>query len=210
MMIKRSYDVVANVYDSLAKIFIGNSLRESQKYFLKKIPANAAVLIAGGGTGWILEEITTVHPQGLCIDYVDISAKMITKARNRFADNNEVHFVQQSILDFTNDTKYDVIITPFFLDNFSMKTLGKVFAFLDQKLKPDGLWIHTDFQEDKKVFNWKKIMLWIMYAFFRIACNIEARRLPDVAVCFKENNYFLTESKTFLHRFIITSLYKKV
>ena len=210
MMIKRSYDVVANVYDSLAKIFIGNSLRESQKYFLKKIPANASVLIAGGGTGWILEEITRVHPQGLCIDYVDISAKMITKARNRFTGNNEVHFVQQSILDFANNTKYDVIITPFFLDNFNEATLQKVFTLLDQKLKPEALWIHTDFQENNKIIYWQKALLFIMYSFFRIACNIEATWLPDIAICFKNKNYLLIESNPFLHRFIITSLYKKV
>lgn len=208
-MIKRNYDLVASVYDSLAKIFIGTALRESQKYFLKKMPANAVVLIAGGGTGWILEEITKLHPQGLRIHYVDSSIKMIDKAKKRYTGNNEVNFFQQSILDFANDTQYDVILTPFFLDNFSQETLQKVFAFLDQKLKPEALWMHTDFQEQKRKFHWQKILLFMMYSFFRIACNIEAKRLPDVVTSFKEN-YLLLESKTFYHKFIITSLYKKL
>ena len=68
-MIIRSYDSIAGVYDKLAGIFIGKALREAQIYLLQFIPANARLLIVGGGTGWILEEITVVHQQGLAIDY---------------------------------------------------------------------------------------------------------------------------------------------
>ncbi len=207
---KRSYDTIATMYDALAKLFFGTALRRAQVYFLHHIPRGAKVLIAGGGTGWILEEISNIHPQDLWIDYVDVSAGMIALAKRKKWSKNKVNFIQQSILDFKNNHQYDVIITPFLLDNFKEETMQKAFALLHQTIKTNGLWIHTDFQITNRHSYWQKAVLFVMYSFFRIAANIEAARLPDVASQFNLYNYQLIQSKTFLHQFIITSVYKKL
>src|SRR4051812_32528818 len=116
---KRSYDAVAGVYDILAGIFIGKALRDAQIYLVQYISAGSKILIVGGGTGWILEEITRIHYRGLQIDYLDISANMISKARKRDIGQNEVRYILQSAAsDFEGDN-YDVILTPFFFDNFT-------------------------------------------------------------------------------------------
>ena len=91
-MIKRSYDIIADVYDRLAGIFIGKALRNAQIYLAQYIPAGAKILIAGGGTGWILEEITRLHDSGLQIDYLDISAGMIAKAKERCCKTKQRSF----------------------------------------------------------------------------------------------------------------------
>ncbi len=206
---KRSYDAIAPVYDRLAKLFIGKALRQAQIHFLPLIPAGSSVLIVGGGTGWILDEITNLHPQGLQIDYVDISSKMIALARKRNVGNNEVNFINQSILDFATSKEYEVVITPFFFDNFKEETMQKVFAFLHQKLKSNGRWLYTDFQIKKESAYWQKAVLFIMYTFFRTVANIEASQLPDVVSQFNKHQYHLFSSKTFLHQFIITTAYIK-
>ncbi len=207
---KRSYDLVAGMYDNLAKLFIGQSLRKAQIHCLHFIPSTATVLIAGGGTGWILEEIAQIHQKGLRIDYVDISEKMISLAQQRNYGDNEVNFIHQSIIHLVNNTEYNVIITPFFFDNFTEETTRSVFALLHQKLKPNGTWLYTDFQIINKSSHWQKTALFVMYSFFRIVCRIEAKKLPDVASQFASHQYQLTESKTFLRQFIITSAYKKL
>ncbi len=204
---KRNYDAVAGIYDILVKIFIGNSLKKAQVYFLKDIPYNANIFIAGGGTGWILEEISAIHKSGLYIDYVDSSGKMIKLAKKRYKGNNQVNFIQQSLLDFSTSLNYDVIITPFFLDNFNEKSLDNVFAILHSKLTPGGLWIHTDFQIINKS-PWQKMMLFVMYSFFQICCKIEAKRLPDLPAVFIRYKYHVLKSHTFLKDFIITTVYK--
>lgn len=207
---ERSYNAIAPIYDNLAKLFIGKALRQAQVYFLHHIPAGAKVLIVGGGTGWILEEISAVHPKDLYIDYVDVSSKMIALAKQKNCGENKVNFINQPIITFKIDHRYDVIITPFLLDNFKEETMQQVFALLHQALKENGLWIHTDFQVSQPNSYWQKAVLFLMYSFFRIAANIEAARLPDVVTQFKIHSYQLVESKMFLHRFIITSVYKKL
>src|SRR5437764_9916137 len=104
---KRSYDAVAGVYDILAGIFIGKALREAQIYLVQYIPAGAKILIVGGGTGWILEEITRIHNKGMQIDYLDISVSMISKAKKRDIGQNEARFINKSAADDFEGDNYN-------------------------------------------------------------------------------------------------------
>jgi spermidine synthase len=61
-------------YDGLSRLVYGNALVEAQVYLLQFIRPNSKILIAGGGTGWILEELAKLHPEGLKIAYVEIGA----------------------------------------------------------------------------------------------------------------------------------------
>src|SRR5665213_550548 len=88
-----NYDNSAWFYDRLSRVIYGRALIRSQVYLLPCIPAGATILIAGGGTGWILEEIANIYPSGLKIVYAEISAKMMAFSRKRNAGNNEVIFI---------------------------------------------------------------------------------------------------------------------
>lgn len=207
---KRSYDAIANVYDTLANIFIGKALRDAQIFLVQHIPPGAKVLIAGGGTGWILEEITKLHNKDLHIDYLDISAGMIAKAAQRNIQHNVIRFINQSAEQDFEGNDYDVILTPFFFDNFSEVTMQCIFDKLHQKLKQGGLWLYADFQVAGERRFFQKWMLFIMYTFFRAACNIEADHLPDVVGQFAEYGYQLINRKTFKREFIVGVVYKKI
>src|SRR5665213_2689273 len=77
-----NYDNSAWFYDRLSRLIYGDALVRAQVYLLGFIPENAKVLIAGGGTGWILEKLADVHPAGLQITYAEVSAKMMAQAKN--------------------------------------------------------------------------------------------------------------------------------
>ncbi|HEY9047693.1 MAG TPA: class I SAM-dependent methyltransferase, partial [Ohtaekwangia sp.] len=70
-----SFDSIAPVYDMLSRIVFGRSMVKSQRHFLKYIPAEASVLILGGGTGWIIQELFAVN-NTCTIVYVEASQKM--------------------------------------------------------------------------------------------------------------------------------------
>jgi ubiquinone/menaquinone biosynthesis C-methylase UbiE len=125
-----NYDNSAVFYDRLSRVVFGQALISSQVYLLPFIPPNASVLIVGGGTGWILEEIAKTYPSGLSITYVEISAKMNALAQKRNTANNQVIFVNKPIEAVADSDSYDVIITSFLFDNFSETTLATVFAHL--------------------------------------------------------------------------------
>ncbi len=206
---KRSYDRIAFFYDRLATLLFGQSLHRAQMYLLPLIPADAAILVVGGGTGKILEEISRLCPQHLHIDYVDSSAKMIDRATKRNTGNNEVCFIRESVITFAATKSYDIVITPFLLDNFSEATMQQVFDRLHRQLKPGGLWLYTDFQLSGIRPFWQQPLLRLMYFFFRTVCHIEADHLPDVVSQYRQYNYLWVKQKTFFRRFVLTAAYQK-
>ena len=204
---KRGYDNIAFFYDRLARLVYGRALVSAQRFLIQAIPPGAKVLIIGGGTGWILEEIAKVQPAGLVITYVDSSPKMIALARSRNAGGNIVHFIDLPVESITADGHYDIILTPFLFDNFIEEQMQQVFIALHQRLKYGGKWLYADFKDNGQL--WQKMMLRIMYAFFRLTCGIAASKLPDVAVQFGRYGYKAGRKQQLLRGFIIATVYSR-
>jgi ubiquinone/menaquinone biosynthesis C-methylase UbiE len=202
-----NYDNSAWFYDSLSKLIYGKALINAQVYLLQYIPANSSVLIVGGGTGWILEEITRIHSSGLQITYVEVSAKMVALSQKRDVGNNKILFVTDAVENVTGLGHFDVIITPFLFDNFIPQTQQKVFNHLNSLLKPGGIWLNTDFQLTGRW--WQVALLKSMLLFFRMVCRIESDKINDVEPYFIKNGYKVFADKTFFGEFVISKAYKK-
>jgi cyclopropane fatty-acyl-phospholipid synthase-like methyltransferase len=102
---------------------------------------------------------------------------------------------------------FDIVITPFLFDNFTEQTMQRVFCHIHKLLKPSGLWLNCDFQLTGKW--WQNVLLQSMFIFFRMICNIEASRLPDINKRFAEKEYMVVDEKTFFGRFVLSRVYKK-
>jgi ubiquinone/menaquinone biosynthesis C-methylase UbiE len=202
-----SYDRSAWFYDLLSRMVFGCAQVNAQVCMLKHIPAGANVLIVGGGTGWILAEISKIHPMGLHITYIEISASMNILARNRNIGNNKVHFITDAIEHYNASNSFDVVITPFLFDNFSEQTASKVFVHIHEMLSTNACWLYTDFQLTGKW--WQKPLLKAMYTFFKLLGNIETSHLPEVNNYFEVHGYTLKEEKTFYADFIISKAYQR-
>jgi len=202
-----NYNNAAWFYDGLAKLVYGKALIKAQVYLLQFIRPNANILIVGGGTGWILEKLTSIYPAGLSITYVEISEKMTALSRKRNAGNNRVAFINNSIENIDLPADFDVVITPFLFDNFTEETLQTVFYRISSLLKGDGFWLNTDFQLTGKW--WQSLLLKSMFLFFKIWCNIEASRLPEIDRTFEQTGYKAIAEKTFLGDFIVSRVYGK-
>lgn len=203
-----NYDAVACFYDPLAKAVFGNAINQAQLCMLELIPPETNILIVGGGTGWILEEITLLQPRGLQITYVEISKKMLRRSKQRGFGKNRVLFIHAAIQDVCLDGDYDVVITPFLFDNFSAKTLGQVFQKINRRLKKKGLWLFTDFQYPENSVR-QKVLLRSMYLFFGFLCRLETYRLPDAASLFHTYGYGCIREENFFNRFILSAAYRK-
>ncbi|OCX51039.1 hypothetical protein BEL04_20190 [Mucilaginibacter sp. PPCGB 2223] len=203
-----NYDNSAGFYDRLSRLFFGRALINSQVYLLNYIPEGANILIVGGGTGWILEKITKLHPSGLSITYVEISAKMTALARRRNYGANAVVFINKPIEEVEDMTLYDVIITPFLFDNFTEATIENVFVHMHRSLRPEGLWLCTDFQLTGKL--WQRVLLKSMYYFFRVLCRIDTTSMPDIESRFVKYGYKKTADKAFFGEFIMSTVYRLI
>lgn len=204
-----NYDKIAGHYDTLSRLVFFKSQVNAQINQLQYIRENSYVLIVGGGTGWILEELSKIYT-GLMIVYVEISAKMIALSQKRNYKNNHVEFVNMGIEDFKTDVIFDVILTPFLFDNFAEQRAAKVFVQLNEYLKKDGLWFLVDFSLNKTNGNWWKwLLLRSMYGFFKLLGIVEAHQLIDMNPYFFKANYLIVEERLYYGSFIKATIFRK-
>ena len=204
-----NYDKIASHYDTLSRLVFFKSQVNAQINQLQYIRENSHVLIVGGGTGWILEELSKIYT-GLKIVYVEISAKMIALSQKRNYKNNHVEFVNIGIEDFKTNVVFDVILTPFLFDNFAEQRAAKVFAQLNEYLKKDGLWFLVDFSLNKTNGNWWKwLLLRSMYGFFTLLGIVEADQLIDMKPYFFKANYLIAEERLYYGSFIKATILRK-
>jgi ubiquinone/menaquinone biosynthesis C-methylase UbiE len=202
-----NYNNSAWFYDSLAKLVYGKALVNAQVYLLTHIPSNTKVLIVGGGTGWILDELARIHPSGLQITYVEIAPNMMVQSKKRDTGNNQVTFINDAIENINLPADFDIALTPFLLDNFTEESLSKVFISIATLLKPNALWLNTSFQLTGKW--WQRVLLKTMFIFFKITCGIEASKLPGIDKCFEDNGFTLVDQQSFFGEFIGARVYQK-
>ena len=120
------YNKLANIYDTLAYMVFGGSIKKSQIHFLDQIQKNSKILIVGG-TGWILNELDQLGLQ-LNITYLDSASEMIKKSKKRSPFKHiSVVFMTGSVNMVSS--KHSVIITNFFLDVFDERSLTNVMQY---------------------------------------------------------------------------------
>ncbi len=202
-----NYNNSAWFYDKLSRMVYGRALINAQVYLLQYVTSGSRILIVGGGTGWILEELTKLHPSGLSITYAELAPNMMTLSKKRNIGANRVAFINDAIESVSLSTDFDAVITPFLFDNFTEQTFQKVFNHIHSSLKPNGTWLNCDFQLSGKW--WQHLLLRSMFIFFKLVCNIEASKLPEIEKCFEQYGYQTTAQQTFFGDFIISKVYKK-
>lgn len=208
--LNNNYDKIANSYDVLSQFVFGKSQVNAQINQLKFIPENSSILIVGGGTGWLLEEIKQVHSSGLTITYVEISEKMITLSKARNFGENTINFVQLDIEEFYSSDRFDVILTPFLFDNFQLEKAEHIFNKLNLMLKKGGLWFFVDFSlTSSKGKWWQRMLLNSMYLFFKLLGIVEASKLIEMTQYFSRENFEIIDEKLYYNEFIKAIVFKK-
>jgi len=197
--ISKGFDWLSGVYDALAAAIFRKDIRRAQINFLSGIDPGARVLILGGGTGWILEELIKEVPDAL-VWFVDSSPRMIERARARNIPG-AVHFVQMPAEEFGGG-EFDVVITPFFLDLFPDDKLRELTGALMSRCRP-AVWLASDFVCGGQF--WQRALLSVMYRMFRVVCGIEAQGLPAWREILVENGLKVQESESYYGGFILSA-----
>lgn len=201
-----NFNRIASSYDFLARLVFGKNMVDVQEYSLKEIKDGDRILILGGGTGWILNSINENCPPGE-IWYVDISDKMIKYAKSKVVDKINIHFIHGTIEDIAEVEKFDVVITNFFLDVFSEKQLESLIPKTMERIKPDGLWLCSDFIATGKFGH--QLMLSLMYLFFKLTVNLRNKKLPNWEAQLCKSGLVLLKEKEFLKGFMKATVFRK-
>ena len=204
-----NYDRAAVFYDRVSKLVFGSAIDNAQKELVKFPFSGNRIIIAGGGTGLLLEELAKMPIASLQITFVELSEKMLQLARRRNAGHHKVTFVRSAIEDFPLQHEFDVVITPFLFDNFNAVKAKHVFDHLDKMVSPGGIWLFADFYLAARAPVWQRLLLRLMYLFFKIIAKVEARRLPEIDHLFHAARYNCRKNNFFYKGFIHAKVFEK-
>mgnify|MGYP004092043989 CR=1 len=193
-----NFDGIAWCYDFVKRLVFGDVLDQASAHFLSKIPPGSKVLIIGGGTGRILNDISGE----LQITYLEKSANMLRRAQKR--QSTSVDFEHIDFLDFQAPQKFDCIICPFFLDLFTQEMLGNVMLKLKESMVPGGQLLVADFSHRSSV------LLKVMYLGFRALSNIPAKSIPPIQEMITFSGFHLIDSTMFLNGQVFSSHFRHV
>jgi ubiquinone/menaquinone biosynthesis C-methylase UbiE len=213
---QRGFDFLAPFYEAGVRFFFGESIYESQVFFLSRFPGSNSVLILGGGSGRLLSAIALENkPAHIC--YIDISPKMILKARERITQAaphflDRIDFVCGSVADIPANKSFDLIITPYVLDCIPDPELEGFMSALLRVLKEGGFWLFSDFNIPVKGFQRIRALLItrILYFFFNFVCNLGIRSLPDFEVVFHRMGLRKIDAKYFRRGLLTSKVYERI
>lgn len=192
-----SFDSIARYYDFLSELVFGQNLNHAKKCFFHQCSADSKILLMGGGTGAILNELLQLLPQAT-IDFIEPSAQMIAVAKKKLKKelSDRVNFICGDHLSVPAGRKYDIVTTFFVLDCLKQRDASRFSKIITEHLKETGTWLFADFYGEKNIFHGG--LVWLMYRFFSVTTRIQATVLPDFEMLFRELNFHCKEEKHFL------------
>jgi SAM-dependent MidA family methyltransferase len=182
-----NFDRLAAHYHWMEKLFAGGLMQRCRTAFLSRTKNCRRALLVGEGTGKFLVELLRVNPQ-IQITCVEHCEGMIEQTRRRLSaeklEGVRIQFKQMDALDWTPPSeKFDLVVTNFFLDCFRAKQLQKLVPLLAESATADAVWLLADFRVPESGWRrWRaKIILAMLYAFFKLTTALSANRLtpPD-------------------------------
>ena len=201
-----NYNFVSPFYDLIAKCVFLNSIQKAQNKFIPTIPDKSTILYIGGGSGKSINLILKNKP-GIHITFIDTSSKMLEKAKKNCNSQNQVEFILGDESAIPNK-KFDVIITFFFLDLFSLLNQDLVFKKLNSFLHTNGIWLLADFIKAENW--WQNVIESIMFTFLKLSTNIESSSVNQIEAHFKKSRFYLENRSRFYGGYIFSSKFRKL
>jgi ubiquinone/menaquinone biosynthesis C-methylase UbiE len=179
-------DPIAPLYRWLEYAVFGKALERCRLSHLEGLKSPQRALVAGDGDGRFLKALALRFPK-TSIDYVDVSSGMLALARKRAGlrsppDAPPINFYQCDVRSIDwGDRYYDLIACHFLFDVFALVELSKVVDQLSQAAAPQAQWIVSEFDLPPGRLQrlGAKLLLRIMYRFFRVATGLVNQELPD-------------------------------
>ncbi|WP_099600631.1 class I SAM-dependent methyltransferase [Reichenbachiella sp. 5M10] len=202
-----NFDSIAPVYDALAKVVFWGGIERANRFFLSEIPSGSRMLIVGGGSGKILEDLAELYDD-LQIVYVESSKGMIDRAKQRKSGVNQITFVHASFPQVTiQPQEFDVVMGPFFFDLFDAGSLLLILETVRYVLKHSGLLLVSDFRMEEKR-GWHRWLSWSMHGFFRCVAKLQSEKLRDLDTEIISAGFAPKKQRCFYGKFIFAAVYQ--
>ncbi len=211
-----SFDTLAPIYRSMEWLVAGGLMQRCRTSYLSSAVNARRALLLGEGPGRFLEVLLRVNP-AVTVTCVESSRGMIAAARRRITklglDAHRVEFVASDALEWQGEAgNYDLVVTQFFLDCFRPEELQGLVARIGARTTADGQWLLADFRvPDRGWRRWRaKLLLALMYGFFRWATGLRANRLTSADAYLRQAGFELAGRRLVNFGFAHTDLWRRV
>lgn len=199
------YNFIAPWYDLLKRMVFGKQLDRATSSFLAETSQYKHILIVGGGSGALLSHFNKDQQ----VWYVEASDKMISLAQKRQAQC-QVEFIHQAVQTFKSNQQFDIIILPFFLDQFKDDQIKAILKQCNDWLCPTGELHIVDFNPANQLTKWyQKLLLRTVIVFFSVTTNHRLSKIFNIIAITKESNFQLVEQKLYFGGMVFASKWKK-
>ena len=193
------FDRVAPFYGLLERVGAWGEMQRCRVALLGEIPPPRKVLLVGEGPGRFLAECVRRFPNAE-FTVLDASGEMLKRAMGQAGDGN-IGWVHAGLPEWEGPSgKFDLIVTNFFLDCFTPEKLPLVIAALGKMAAPAADWLLADFEIPANGWRrcWGKVVVGMLYGFFRLTCGIEAKFLVAPEAELARAGFGLKKRVTFL------------
>ena len=143
-----TYGNYSSIYSYIEHLFFWKSLENARFKYLNEVNQSKSILIIGEGDGRLAYKIGKMNAESQ-IDVLDISQAMINTAAKRCESLSNIKFICTDLFQFSHKNQtYDLIISPFFLDNFKSEHVFEIIEIINKLLLKNGLWYNIDFYEN--------------------------------------------------------------
>ena len=211
-----SYSRIARFYKLIEQVTIGPPLLDARLAHLNRLAERGPIqhaLLVGEGNGSFLLPFAQRFPETE-ITVVDESAAMLQVAHTRLqaagVNTDRIEFRQADMAtEPLPEAHYDLIVTLFFFDNFSERTVRQLVPALERASLPQAHWLLSDFQVPASGWRRVRAQFWlaVLYAFFRSIAGIPARCVPPTEVIFEETSFKPVARQTFCGEMLYSTLY---
>lgn len=183
-------DSIARAYRWLEYLAFGRALERRRFHFLAEAAGARRALVLGDGDGRFLGRFSAIS--NACIDYVDLSARMLELARKRGGARRVVYRQADALTLPLAPAEYDLIATHFFLDCLNERDLEALIERAARTAQPGALWLISEFRQP----SWAAPLLSVLYLFFRVTTGLTTRRLTDHRPLLAKQGFRLTQEET--------------
>ncbi|MDQ2867815.1 MAG: class I SAM-dependent methyltransferase [Verrucomicrobiota bacterium] len=124
---------------------------------------------------------------------------------------DDVRFIHADVREFQTETTYDALVTNFLLDCFDEHELARVIANLADAAEPRARWLISEFTLPRAGFArlFARVLIAIMYAFFRVTTRISAKHLIDYRPLLAAHGFALIEQQRFFFGMVTAECWER-
>jgi SAM-dependent methyltransferase len=212
-----NFNPVARPYRWMEYLTFGHSLERCRTYFLPQLADHHSALVLGDGDGRFLARLLAAN-LSLYADVVDTSPAMLQLLTCRAhaaspGASARLRTHQVSALNFepdrVPDTKYDLIVTHFFLDCLAQSEVDALAQRVVRHTAPNAVWLISDFRIPAGAMHWPaRALVRALYLSFRILTGLRTSTLPDHAAALTAAGFTLAAQHHFLAGLLTSEIWE--